>query len=260
MHIFESARIEKLTALLLLVASVLLALMALDALRGVFEPRPAMGNVISVEGSGSVTAIPDVARITFSVSEEGTTAEEAQERAAQKSNTALALLDEFDIEEQDIKTTHYSVSPKYNRPQPCFDGFCPEYDQRIIGYTTAQTVEVKVRDTAKAGDVLSALGNAGVSNLYGPSFTIDDPDALQDEARNEAIADAREKAKALAKNLGVRLVRVTGFWENTGDFPMYYGKAEGFGMGGDVAVSSVPELPTGENEVTSYVTVTYEIR
>lgn len=258
MNILESTRIEKLTALLLLAASLLLALMALDALRGIFEPRPLMGNIISVEGTGSVVAIPDVARITFTVSEEGATAAEAQEKAAQKSNVALALLSDFSIKEKDIKTTNYSVSPKYNRPQPCFDG-CPEYDQRIIGYTTTQSVEVKVRDTSKAGDVLSALGLSGVSNLYGPNFTIDDPDALKAEARAEAIADAREKAKALAQDLGVRLVRVTGFWENTGGYPIPYAE-KAYGFGGDATVSSVPELPAGENEVTSSVTVTYEIR
>lgn len=259
MQFFESPRIEKLAAVFLVVTSLLVSFMALDALFDLFEPRPSMGNIISVEGVGTITAIPDIARLTFSVSEEGASASEAQEKSAEKVNSALALLDAFNIEEADIKTTSYNLSPKYNRSQPCFNGFCPEYEQTIIGYTTSQTVEVKVRDTASVGDVLSKLGDAGVSNLYGPSFTIDDPEELQAQARAKAIEDAQIKAKSLAKDLGVRLVRVTGFWENPGGYPVPYAE-KAFGFGGDGTASLSPELPTGENEVTSRVSITYEIR
>ena len=127
----------------------------------------------------------------------------------------------------------------------------------------SQTVQVKVRDTDDAGNVLTALGDAGVTNVFGPSFAIDDPEALKEEARNQAIAEARAKAKTLAGELDVRLVRVVSFWENTNDYyPYPYGVAEAravdsaVGFGGAVA----PELPVGENEVTSRVSITYEIR
>ncbi len=259
--LFESARVEKLAALFLLAAAIFVGLQAVNALMKLFEPRPAYGNIITVEGMGKVTAVPDVATVTFSISEEATTASAAQDSAAKKMNVALAVLtDELNIPEADIKTTSYTVYPRYNQPQPCYREFCPEYDQRIVGYTASQSVEVKVRETDKAGEVLSKLGDAGVSNLYGPSFTIDDPEGLKAEARKQAIEDARAKAKALAKDLNVRIVRVTGFWENSGGYPTpYYGKAEG--MGGDMAVSSVsPELPVGENDIQVMVSVSYEIR
>lgn len=260
MKLFESARIEKLAALLLVAASMLLALQAVGAARTLFGPLPPTVNGISVEGTGKVTAIPDIARITFSVSEEADTAKDAQDRASEKMNAALELLGGMAIDEKDIKTTSYSISPKYSYPPRCYSGYCPpDYEQTIVGYSVSQTVEVKVRDTAKAGDVFSALGGADVSNLYGPSFTIDDPEALKDEAREKAIIDARAKAKTLAKDLGVRLVRVTGFFESTGGYPIYYGKAEALGVGGD-ASGAVPSVPTGENEVSVTVNVTYEIR
>jgi len=129
-----------------------------------------------------------------------------------------------------------------------------------VGYTVSQTVEIKVRDTANAGSALSALGNAGVSNLSGPSFSVDDPEALRAEARAEAIADAKEKAHTLSKDLGVRLSRVTGYWENGGGYPIQYNE-RAYGLGGDASASApVPELPVGENEVVVSVSVTYEIR
>ncbi len=261
MKIFESARIEKLAALFLLAAAVLVGVQAINAIKGLFEPRAAYGNVITVEGVGKVTAISDIARITFSVNEEGDTAKEAQDAAAKKINAALEVLkNDLGIDEKDIKTTSYYMSPKYSYPAPCYSGFCPDrYEQEVVGYTTSQSIEVKVRDTDKVGELLSALGNAGIDNISGPSFTIDDPEALKAEAREAAIKQAREKAKELAKDLNVRLVRVTGFWENTGGYYPYAEKA--YGLGGDVAVSSVaPELPLGENEVVVNVSVTYEIR
>ena len=258
MKLFESARVEKLAVLFLFVASVLVGLQAVNTLRGMFDPLPVLGSVITVEGFGSVTAVPDIALITFTVSEEALTAEAAQDVAAQKVNTALALLKELNIEEKDIATRSYNVSPKYTRPQPCFNGFCPDYEQRIVGYTTSQTVAVKVRDTAVAGDVLSQLGGVGVNNLSGPSFTVDDPDLLKEEAREKAIRNAREKAETLAKNLNVRLVRTTGFFENTGRYPTPY-LEKGFGTNSAVG-GTVPELPAGEQEVAVSVSISYEIR
>lgn len=257
--LFESGRVEKLAALFLVAASLFVAFKAADALLGLFRPQPVFGNVITVEGQGSVIAIPDIARITFSVSEEADTAKDAQDKAAAKVNAALELVKNLAIEERDVKTTSYFLSPKYSRPQPCFNGFCPDYEQTIVGYTVSQTVEVKVRDTAKAGGTLSALGTAGVSNLFGPDFTIDDPEVLKDEAREKAIEDARAKASALADDLGVRLVRVTGFWENTGGGSIPFAE-RAYGLGGDSSTSVMPSVPSGENEILVTVSVTYEIR
>lgn len=259
MKVFESEKIEKRLGLLLLIAAVLLGALALGAIQDLFAPTPTLGNTITVSGEGTVTAIPDIATITFSVYEEGKTVGEAQDKAAKNSNAALEAVRTFGIEERDVKTLSYNVSPEYSRPQPCFNGVCPEYDRTIIGYTTSQSVQIKVRDTDKAGDVLTALGNAGVSNLSGPNFTIDDPEALRAEAREMAIEDAREKAKELAGDLRVRIVRVASFSEG-GYYPKYFAETAAYGVGGDSAVRNIPELPVGEDEITVNVSITYEIR
>jgi hypothetical protein len=256
--LLESPRVERLAALFLLVASIFVALIAVNQLMGLFEPRPPVGNMITVDGEGKVTAIPDIATIDFTVSEDGDNASTAQDTAAKKINVALALIKGLGIADKDVKTTSYSISPKYSYIPPCYSGYCPQPSSRIIGYTASQSIEVKVRKTADAGKVLSQLGDAGVNNLYGPNFTIDDMDGLKAKARAEAIDAARTKAKALARDLGVSLVRVTGFYENGG--PVYYGK--GVGMATDMAApsASVPSVPAGENEIVVDVTVSYEIR
>lgn len=257
--LFESGRIEKLVAVVLIGAAVFMAAKAIDAVGNLFDPRPIQGNAISVSGTGTVTAIPDVATISFSVSEEAQTVALAQEESSQKINTALALLkDSVGIDESDIKTTSYNAYPKFSYT-PCYERYCPPINEQIVGYTVSQSVEVKVRDLEKVSAVLSSLGEAGVANLSGPSFTVDDMDSLRAEARDAAVKDAHEKARMLSKSLGVRLVRVIGFWENEPSYPYY--RMEGYG--GDMAVSSAapaPQLPPGENEIMVSISVSYEIR
>jgi len=95
--------------------------------------------------------------------------------------------------------------------------------------------------------------------MQGPNFAIDDEDGLKAEARKIAIEKARAKAEVLARDLGVSLVRVVSFSEG-GYYPMY-SRATSVGMEKGIGDdSSMPEIPHGEENITSSVTVTYEIR
>lgn len=258
--VLHSSLVSKLAVAFLVVATVLVGAQAIKALMNIDTPQPTAGNVITVEGQGTVSAVPDVATISYTVTENATTASQAQDAATKKANVALAVVKDLGIPEEDIKTTSYNLSPRYSYSQPCYGAICPPYEQRVVGYSVSQTVQVKIRDLDKVGKVLASLGDAGVSNLYGPNFVIDDEDELRAEARAEAIKEARAKAKDLAKDLNVRLVRVVNFWENSGPYP-YYSKTEAYGLGGDAtAPQASPEVPAGENEIVVNVSVTYEIR
>lgn len=256
--LLSSKRIERLVALFLVVASLLVAFMAIDAFTDLFEPGAPATNTISVDGMGTATAIPDIATISFSVMSEGKTAAEAQDAATKTNNVALALLKEQGIADTDVKTTSYTVQPKYSWPQPCYNPPCVYDEQRVVGYTVNQSTEVKVRDLGTVGALLSALGTAGISQLYGPNFQVEDEDTVRAEARKEAIEEARAKAQVLARDLGVRLVRVVSFSENAGGYPLPYDRA--YGLGGATEAKAVPELAVGENEIVSQVYITYEIR
>lgn len=219
-------------------------------------------NTISVSGEGEIFAVPDIATFTVTIQEEAKTVNEAQTAATEKSNSVLATLRAEGVEDKDIKTVSYNVNPQYDyvREVNCTSGYCPG-KQVLRGYQVSQALQVKVRDTKSAGTILSKVGT-GVSDVSGLSFTIDDDDAIQEQARAKAITDAQDKARKLASDLGVSLVRVVGFNEDNGrSYPMY-AKAvtldSAAGMGGEMA--PVPELPTGENKITSNVTITYEIR
>ncbi len=258
--VLESPWVGKLAALFLIFATVFMAATAVNALINFDSISEQPTNVITVSGEGKVSAVPNLATISFTISENATTASAAQDAATKKINVALAVLKDLNIDEKDIKTSSYNVYPRYSNQAPCYAYPCPDYEQKIIGYSASQTVEVKVRDTDETGTVLAQLGDAGVSNLYGPNFTVEDPEALVAEAREEAIKKAREQARELASQLGVRVVRIVNFSE--GGYPMpYYFKTEAAmdsanGRGG----SPAPAIPAGENEIVVNVSITYEIR
>lgn len=216
-------------------------------------------NSITVQGEGEVLSVPDVAMFTFSVNATAESVEAAQQQSATAMNAALAYLKEQGVEEKDIKTTSYYVNPHYSNPN-CIYGPRGEYncpEAVITGYDVSQSIEVRVRDTAKSGEILTGIGSRGVNNVSGLQFIIDDESNVKEEARSMAIADAKEKAEKLAKDLGVSLKRITSFYEESGYYPMY----DGYGGAEMKAMSAVaPNTPVGENSVTSRVNITYEIR
>jgi len=216
---------------------------------------------IPVTGKGEVIAVPDIASITYSIVEEGKDVASAQAKATEKGNKAIVYLKGKGIEEKDIKTTNYSISPKYNYIQGvCNEMRCAPGKQVLEGYEVNQSVTVKVRNANTAGDILAGIGSMNVSYVSGLTFTIDDQDLLKRQATEKAVLDAREQAEKVAKSLGVKLGKIVSYYEMGGEpYPMYEG------MGGDgmvktaVAPSVSPVLPTGENKITSTVTISYEI-
>lgn len=218
----------------------------------------AQAGSISVSGEGEVSVVPDIATVTFSVNESAKTVKEAQTLAEAKVSAALKALDSLSIDKKDVKTVSYSVQPKYEYQQIyCITVPCPQGKQNLVGYEVYETIAVKIRAVEKAGDALSLLGKVEITNMSGPDFSIDDRDKVEAEAKEKAIAAAREKAEKTADALGVSLGQVIQFSENgNGYYPMMYAKEAVSSMSGaDRGVS----VPTGENTIKSNVTVVYSI-
>lgn len=243
-----------------------LGVKAIDALKeyryigrgGTYQP-----NVISVNGTGEATGIPDTGSFSFSVVEEAKTTKEAGDMAAKKTNTIIEAIKAMGVEDTDVKTTAYNLYPKYDYRtlELCTNGYCPGGKQVLTGYEVSQTISVKVRKTADAGAILSKVGDLGAQNISGLNFVIDDMDKINGEARDKAIADAKDKAEKLSKSLGIHLTKIINFYES-GNVPIYYDKVMSeapLGMGGGSPAPVPPQVPTGENTVTSNVTITYEV-
>ena len=218
---------------------------------------------ISVTGTGEVMAKPDIAQFSFSVRGEGVDAVAAQEKSGTAINAIMDYLKGAGIEKKDIKTEGYNLYPKYTYTEkPCIFGqYCPPGEQVPDGFEVNQTITVKVRAIDTAGSLLSGVGERGATDVSGLGFIIDDDEALVGEARIIAIADAQAQAETLAAALGVRLVKMVGYYEEMpGDkyARSYAAPMMDSAIGGKTFES--PDVPTGENTTVSKVNITYQVK
>lgn len=252
-------KVWKIGAAVGVLLAVFLAILSIKELKsiGYVGVNTDQTSTITVDGTGEAVTVPDIATISFTMSATAKTVALAQSSATAKNNSALKSLRDAGIADKDIKTTSYSINPHYEYQNSVCNssGYCPPSRSVITGYDISQSTEVRVHDLTKVGDLFTTLGSQGVDSLIGPSFAVDNPDAPQAAARAEAIAKARAKADVLAAKLGVRLARVVNFSEegnNPG--PIYYA------MGVDSAAKTrAPEVSTGENKITTTVSITYQI-
>lgn len=219
--------------------------------------------VISVTGTGEVSVKPDVAQFSFSVRGEGVDAATAQAGSAKAITAIVEYLTSQGVEEKDIKTENYYLAPKFTYEQTLcvYGAYCPPGEPVANGFEVSETIMVKVRAIDTAGTLLSQIGTLGATDVSGLSFTIDDTDELKAQARDLAIEDAKAQAEKLASSLGVRIVKMTGYYEEMGDAGYPYSPMP---MMADRMMSAekaeTPAIATGENKTTSRITLSYEVK
>lgn len=227
-----------------------------------------MSRVITVSGHSEIEAIPDIASFSWTVTENGSTVQAAQDKAAEKSNKAIAYLKENGVDSKDISNQSFSTNEMYDYNTPCTVSASdrispPNQCPKIIGYTTNQTVTVKLRGVKegdnKIGELIAGVGQFGVKPSN-PNFTFDDADELKQQARIEAIEKARAQAEEIALALGVKLKGVASFSESYGGYPMAYGMASRDVMMNQSKAPVVPEIPNGLQTISADVSVSYSIR
>jgi hypothetical protein len=214
---------------------------------------------ISVTGEGEARAIPDIATVTVTVRESGSTVPEAQRAVEAKIKNAIDQTVVLGVDEKDVKTISYAVNPKYEYQNAyCINGSCPVRSPKIVGYEVAEVLEIKIRKIDISGDVITALGKANITEITGPEFTVDDMDTIIKEAKDQAIEDARTKAKETARSLRVDLGSIIGYTDDSTNMPYpMYAKA-GLSAADSSANQSV-SVPTGETIRKVRVTITYEL-
>jgi uncharacterized protein YggE len=216
-------------------------------------------HTIVVSGTGTATAVPDTATISFAASATDSSVVTAQSKVTASIKKALEGVKAAGVASDDITTTSFNVSPHYAQ-SPCPPGaLCPQIATAsgTSGFDVSENVTVKVRDTTKVSTILDVLAKANVSNVSGPDFVVDNTQAVYAQARGQAIQKAQQDAQALAGQLGVHLARIVSFSDSTGGNtiqPMFKGAA----MATDSAPA--PVVPVGQNTYTDTVSITYEIR
>lgn len=226
--------------------------------------KPSSFRSFSVSGEGKITTVPDVAEFNFSIiTEGGKDLAALQEQNTKKVNDAIAFVKSKGVGEKDIKTQSYQVDPRYqyfNCPGPRGGEVVACPPPEIVGYAIHQNVQVKARDFTKVGELIGGVVQNGANSVSGLMFTIDDPFKVQNDARAEAIAKAKEKAEAIAAAGGFRLGRLLSIEEQGGvvprPYPMYL-KESAAGLGG---ADAAPSIEPGSEEVMVTVSLRYEIK
>jgi len=210
-------------------------------------------DVISVTGTGEIYVTPDIGLVNMSVVAKNNDVSVATSESSKKMNAIIGYLKGNGVEEKDIKTTSFSIYPVYAWEEKTGR-------RNLDGYEVSQTIEVKIRDLSKVGDIISNATELGANNVSSLSFTVDDDEKVKEDAKELAIKDARAKAKNLEKSLGVKLVKIVNFSEGT--YPTYsYDSYYKSASGATEMLSSVaPTIQTGQNKITSTVTITYSVR
>lgn len=244
---------QKITAFL--ISLLILTIGTVLAVAFVMTNKNKQEDRFSVVGSGTVYAKADIADINVGLKTGAKkTAAEATQESAVKMNNIIAELKKLEIEEKDIKTSDYNLNPIYNYTQ--------DKGQELIGYEVAQTVSLKIRDLNKIGDVIAKTTEQGANQIGNISFTIDDEFALKNQARELAIQKAKEKAKMIAKQSGMKLGAIKNVSENASApiYPTYSNAKMDVGLGGGREDVTAPEIQTGQNEIRVDVTLTYDVK
>ena len=248
-----------LCAALLVILGVFLVTLIIAKAIDIKDKIQITGNTITVSDTGEIYAKPDLALTTFSVVTERKTVAEAMSENTKKMNAIINFMKGQGIEEKDLKTTTFNIYPRYEYQKVETEIYpYPPGKRVLIGYEVTQSLEVKIRDMVKIGDIIQGATDAGANQVGDLQFTIDKEDELKKQAREQAIEKAKTKAKELAGQLGVKLVRIINFSESS-VIPYYYGfleKAAAPTGGG----AEAPQIETGENKIEVTISITYEIR
>lgn len=222
--------------------------------------EPSSFRSFSVSAEGEVVAVPDVATFSFTVISEGDTdLASLQADNAKKIDAISSFLEGSNIDKKDIKTTEYSVNPRYKE---CYTyrepgGTCPPPE--IVGYTVRQSTFVKIRNFEIIGDILSGVVSSGANSVSQLQFDIDDRTALEAQAREKAIKEAYEKAKQIASAGNFSVGKILDIQEGYSyRYKNSYGYASDMAFGVEEA-SFAPAIEAGSQEISIQVSITYEI-
>jgi uncharacterized protein YggE len=200
-------------------------------------------STVTASGSGTVSAAPDIAVMSFGVSASSSNAKSALDGVSAKATKVSAALKKAGVADKDIQTQNISIYPQTDR------------NNKITGYQSSLSVSAKVRDLGKLGEVISAATSAGTGSADGPTFSISQDAPYSAEAIKMAVDDARQSATAMANAAGKSLGGVVSITSNGP-------AATPIGFTGHrlaAAAVAVPVQP-GQLDVTSDLTVVFALK
>lgn len=213
------------------------------------DPSTSPDRTVTVSGMGQVSVAPDVADVMIGVMVQKPTVAAAQSAAATSMTSVLAAIKKDGVADKDIVTTDVSLSPVYDYSS---NGSAP----KLVGQQFSNTVKVTVRDLKSLAAVVDDAMAAGATTINSVSFRLDNPTAVQAQARVIAMKDARSKADVLTGAAGTSVKGVATITETTTQqSPIYYASTA---LDAKAAGVATP-IQTGSTDIIVQVTVSYLI-
>jgi uncharacterized protein YggE len=237
----------------LLLAAALLLPAAAGAQAQAPAPAPAE-RTLSVTGESMAQGRPDMALVQAGVVSEAATAGEALAANTAAMGRLVEALKAEGIEARDLQTANFSVEPRYSQPPQNYDGSEP-FEPKIVGYSVRNELSVRIRDLAKIGALLDRAIAEGANSVSGPTFSVDQPKALEDEARRAAMRDAMARGALYAEAAGVALGPIARIEESVAQWPQPVPFAA---MAREAADAPVP-IEGGELTFRAQVSVTWRL-
>jgi uncharacterized protein YggE len=215
------------------------------------SPTPPTEPVVVVSGEGLVQATPDRAWIIVSAESRAPSPREAQRRTADLMRPVLDALRSAKIPDDGVRTTGYDLQQEFDFTN----------GKRVPrGYVARNSIEVRVDDVGRVGELLEAVVKQGATSVSGPRFDVKDQGKLEREALRRAVTNARLKAEAAAAGAGRAIDRLLKIDESGGGpqqpMPLSFARTVGAAEAGNAA----PPVAVGQIEVRSQVTVTFTLK
>lgn len=220
----------------------------------VWQPWKTSNRQIQVSAEGKAKGVPDVSKITAGVEVTKPTAVAAQTEATTVLDKIMAAAKAKGVAEKDIQTESISTSPKYDY----------QSGKTVSGYYGRGVATITVREIAKAQEALDAVSAAGANSVYGPQLTFSDERllSLENEARETAVKNAKDKAEKLAVAGGAKVGKVISIDEQPSGgryYPMFATESAA-DLKSAAGGASVNAVQPGENEITISVAVSYALK
>lgn len=165
------------------------------------QPPP----TIMVSGSAEVKVVPDEVNLDIGIESRAATLDEATNDNNQKVAAVQSFLKGAGIDAKDVQTDFISVRPEYNEPQRRTPNI----------YVAERRLGIRLRKLADFEKVLLGVMKRGANHVNGIEFRTTELRKHRDAARLMAVRAAREKAQALAGELGAKVGKVQSISENT---------------------------------------------
>jgi uncharacterized protein YggE len=212
---------------------------------------------LTVRGSAELIKPADQLRITIGVVSEDPDAREALSDNSKRMQKVVGAIGGAGLDEDEYKTGRFQIRPIYSKPprRPP-----PQWRAQIIGYEVTNTVMVRTKQLALAGELIEAANKAGANSIDSIGFDLVDKRKYRAEAISKATAHALADARKLAESARVKLVRTLSInLDDTGARPPVPRRFAAPAMAAAAEAGVPPPITPGDVTVTASVTVVYEI-